>query len=116
MKRKYKLKIGTIIKDESYSTGDVVELSDKDMDLVQVKSLLEEDRLELIEEEPEVKSSMLTKSELTQINGVGSITAQKLIDLYGTEQNLLDTDSSEIAKKVSLLTVDKVEEIKRVIE
>ena len=107
MARKYKLKTNLFWRGKSYKAGTVIELEDEVLDRHKIKRLLDKG---LLVRETEVEENM-TVDMLTDINGVGTAYATRVIEEYGTANTLLDHTAETIADTVGGITVELAEEI-----
>ena len=60
----------------------------------------------------QLRDKRTLKSELTEIEGIGDKTAQKLLEKFGSLKNILSQDDDELKKVVSKNVIDKLRNIK----
>jgi len=118
-KLKFEVEKRTTYGSETWEPGDIVEVSVDEREEYPLKGMIRTGIVEKIEDEGEEKDAspdadkvtddlgveedpetagMLTKSELTEINGIGPSYAESILEKYGTEESLLEADSEEIAE------------------
>jgi len=99
---------------KTWEAGEVLEVDAEETEEYPLKGMLKTGIVEKIEEETEEKDASpdadkvtadigverLTKPELTQINGIGPSYAEKLIERYGTYEELLNESPEDIADDV----------------
>ncbi len=111
---KFEVKNRTTYRSETWEPGDVLESSVDEAEEYPLKGMLKTGIVEKIEEETEEENASpdadkvtadlgverLTKPELTQIDGIGPSYAQKIIERYGTYEELLNESPENIADAV----------------
>lgn len=111
---KWLLKTFTTYRGDFYRPGEELDLTEEEVGSYPLKALV--DRGHLVRSEgPEVyeekEETPLETGTLEEIDGIGPTYAEKIVDQYGTVEELVEAGAERISEEVSGVDLEKAQEI-----
>ena len=103
------LKTFTTYRGEHYQPGKVLELTKEQVESYPLKALV--DRGHLVRAGDDSYSTPLETDMLEEVDGIGPAYSEKIVELYGTVEELVEAGAVKISKDISGVDLDKAEEI-----
>jgi len=103
------LKTFTTYRGEHYRPGEVLELTKKQVESYPLKALV--DRGHLVRAGDDRGSTPLEADVFEEVDGIGPAYSEKIVELYGTVEELVEAGADRISEDISGVDLDKAEEI-----
>jgi len=103
------LKTFTTYRGEHYRPGKVLELTTEQVESYPLKALV--DRGHLVRAGDDRGSTPLKVDMLEEVDGIGPAYSEKMVELYGTVEEMVKAGADRISADISGVDLDKAEEI-----